>query len=106
MAERIKDELGIEYNPAELPISICHSAAGYYVGQMEPCGLPYSRLSDYYRTPEEAKLGMISGWAVRLNLENDALIQALAEAGRIALFGTAGGSLLARVYTVAEKSPQ
>ncbi|ANS05319.1 hypothetical protein [uncultured Mediterranean phage] len=38
-----------------LPVQVCRSAAGYYIGQMSKDGSPYSRLSDcYYRTHERA----------------------------------------------------
>lgn len=48
------------YNPEELPIQVCQSAAGYYIGRLEPSGCPFDRLSGYYRTREEAELDIIS----------------------------------------------
>ena len=46
---------------AELPIKVCVSAAGYYIGFFCPhCG-PYSRESGYYRSREEAEMILGSG---------------------------------------------
>ena len=39
----------------ELPLQVCHSNAGYYLGHQCPnCG-PYSRETGYFKTREEAK---------------------------------------------------
>ena len=54
------DEL---YDPADLPVQVCNSAAGYFIGQVEPCGVPFSRLSDrYYKTHKEAEAALDTGW--------------------------------------------
>ena len=38
----------------DLPLSVCHSMAGYYLGyECHTCG-PYSRETDYFRTEDEA----------------------------------------------------
>lgn len=51
------------YDPAELPIKVLHSPAGYYIGQLEPGGAPYSRLSDcYYKKREDAEKALAAGW--------------------------------------------
>lgn len=43
-------------------ISVCQSAAGYYVGAVCPnCG-PYCRESGYYNTYEEAEAALESGF--------------------------------------------
>ena len=40
---------------SEIPLKVCQSAAGYYVGRFCPeCG-PYSRDSDYFKTREQAQ---------------------------------------------------
>lgn len=39
---------------AALKLSVCKSAAGWYLGTMCYCG-PYSRESDYYASEEEAR---------------------------------------------------
>ena len=39
----------------ELPLQVCHSNAGYYLGHYCPkCG-PYSRETDYFPTREKAE---------------------------------------------------
>ena len=41
-----------------MPLKVCQSAAGYYIGRMCPdCG-PYSRDSDYYETYEKAEYAL------------------------------------------------
>jgi len=71
------------FDPAELPIVVTSSMAGYYVGQLEPCGAPYSRLSDYYKRREDAEKALKEGWGLRENLENDAVIEGLEKSGKI-----------------------
>jgi len=45
-----------EYLDWDIPIQVCQSAAGFYVGQLAEYGMPYSRLScEYFRTAEEAE---------------------------------------------------
>ena len=45
------------------PVIVCRSAAGYYIGQLDENGAPYSRLStDYYYTREEAETYLTKGW--------------------------------------------
>lgn len=42
------------------PIQVCKSAAGYYIGQLDGEGYPYSRLSvEYYATADEARDAVI-----------------------------------------------
>jgi len=41
----------------ELKVTVCQSAAGYYIGTHCNCG-PYSRESRYYRTEGEATADM------------------------------------------------
>jgi len=39
----------------DIPITVCRSNAGYYIGRWcANCG-PYNRLSGYYETEEQAK---------------------------------------------------
>jgi hypothetical protein len=46
---------------AMLPLRVCHSAAGYYVGTWcDACG-PYSRESGYYTKKEEAEKALRTG---------------------------------------------
>jgi hypothetical protein len=40
-------------------LSVCHSAAGYYVGTRCDCG-PYSRESGYYKKHEQAEAALAS----------------------------------------------
>ena len=45
----------------ELPIKVCASAAGYYIGFFCPhCG-PYSRESGYYSSRDEAETALSRG---------------------------------------------
>ena len=46
----------------KMPVKVCHSGAGYYIGQScNQCG-PYNRLSlYYYRTPDEAQKVLNNG---------------------------------------------
>lgn len=74
------------------PVGVCRSAAGYYIGQMEPCGVPLSRLSDiYYTSFDEADKALHEGWPggrmenKRLELELLA-IGAIAQAGKPGMF--------------------
>ena len=43
------------YNVEDLKVQVCQSAAGYYVGRLEPSGCPFDRLSSYYDSFEEAE---------------------------------------------------
>ena len=54
-----------ELDSDDLPIQVCSSNAGYYIGQDEPCGSPYSRLSGYYKNWEEADKALKRGWPDR-----------------------------------------
>lgn len=50
-----------QYINWNLPIQVCQSAAGYYIGQLEN-GMPYSRLScNYFPTYEIALDEMFAG---------------------------------------------
>ena len=81
---KIKDTLtDEEFDPAELPVKVCMSAAGYYIGQLEPCGAPYSRLSDgYYRTRDEAEKALTIGFPTG-RMENEELENELVEKGKL-----------------------
>jgi hypothetical protein len=51
------------YDPEDLPVRVLRSAAGFYIGQLEPCGCPFSRLSDcYYPTAEAAQKALEDGF--------------------------------------------
>ena len=65
------------YIPEDLELQVCHSAAGYYIGQREPCGVPFSRLSDYYKTETEASNALRDGFKWRMATENVWLIKAI-----------------------------
>lgn len=80
-----------EFDPAELPVRVCHSAAGYYIGQLEPCGAPYSRLSDcYYRTREQAERALAKGFPTG-RMENEKLEEELKEKGVLKSLGGRSG---------------
>lgn len=51
-----------------LPLQVCRSAAGFYVGTLDPEGLPVSRESvEYWRKPEAAAEALRKGhWTQRL----------------------------------------
>jgi len=62
-------------------IEVLRSAAGYYIGQLDKEGLPYSRLSGYFRTYKEAEHAMKNGFALRDCFENKKLNEQLIKAG-------------------------
>ena len=74
---------GEPFDPAELPIQVCSSFAGYYIGQLEPCGYPYSRLSDYYKTHKDAERALERGWSDRGADENRDLMRSLEDRGKV-----------------------
>lgn len=71
------------FDPTELPIRVCSSAAGYYIGQLEPCGAPYSRLSGYYKTSGDAEMALNLGWPDRAADENKELMKQLEDRGKV-----------------------
>lgn len=84
MSEKPRDTVTDEpFDPTKLPIQVCMSAAGYYIGQLEPCGVPYSRLSGYYSTYEEAEKELELGWQSRGADENKELEDQLEDKGVI-----------------------
>jgi hypothetical protein len=85
VADLVEDTAtGELFDPAELPIQVCMSAAGYYIGQLEPCGCPYSRLSDcYYKTRQEAEKALEQGWPDRDAPENKELTGELESRGKL-----------------------
>ena len=75
------DEL---FDPKDLPVQVCMSAGGYYIGQLEPCGAPFSRLSDcYYKTRELAETALKAGWPCRDAPENKKVLEGLEEKGAL-----------------------
>lgn len=72
-----------EFDPAELPVRVCQSMAGYYIGQMEPGGAPYSRLSDcYYPTRKAAEVALKAGFPTG-RMENEDLEHELVAHGKL-----------------------
>jgi len=69
------------------PLVVCHSTAGYYIGQKEPCGAPLSRLSGYYSTDLLAQAALANGWPLHYAVENKPLIEALVAGGVLAISG-------------------
>jgi len=78
-----------EYDSDDLPVQVLSSAAGYYIGQLEPCGAPFSRLSGYYRKREDAERELQSGWADRGAMENEKMVEGLKASGKIKEVGHA-----------------
>jgi hypothetical protein len=72
-----------EFDSDDLPVQVLSSAAGYYIGQLEPCGAPFSRLSGYYKKREDAESDLQSGWADRGAAENKQGVAGLKAAGKI-----------------------
>jgi hypothetical protein len=72
--KKLKDTMtDEEFDPVDLPIQVYHSPAGYYIGQLEPCGAPFSRLSAcYYTTEKAAQLALESGFPMG-RMENEEL---------------------------------
>jgi len=71
------------YNSEDLEIEVLMSAAGYYVGQLEPCGAPFSRLSGYYKTRELAEIALREGWPERTGIECGQISDELERNGKI-----------------------
>lgn len=72
-----------EYDSDDLPVQVCRSNAGFYIGQLEPCGAPFDRLSGYYATREEAEKALRAGWPDRGADENKKVVEGLVKAGKI-----------------------
>jgi hypothetical protein len=49
------------------PLSVCKSAAGYYIGTRDEEGLPFSRESaEYWKKPDQAEAALQAGrWTQR-----------------------------------------
>lgn len=62
-------QLAKEYTGAELPLQVCCSAAGFYIGTMSPDGTPCSRESaEYWKERKRAEFALWSGyWTQRAN---------------------------------------
>lgn len=60
--------LAFTYGPGFMPIQVCKSAAGYYIGTMYHDGTPNSRESqEYWKEKEEAEMAMKDrNWTQRL----------------------------------------
>lgn len=71
------------YNPEDLPVRVCMSGGGYYIGQLEPSGAPFSRLSGYYKTRKDAEKALVDGWPDRNAVENKELINKLIKSGKL-----------------------
>lgn len=72
-----------KYNSDDLELQVCSSPAGYYVGQLEPCGAPFSRLSGYCKSFGDAKKALKDGWPVRDAVENRVVNEGLVSSGKI-----------------------
>jgi len=71
------------FNPEDLEIEVLMSSAGYYIGQLEPCGVPYSRLSGYFKTRDEAEKAMGSQWKSRTGIECEHVYDNLENSGKL-----------------------
>jgi hypothetical protein len=72
MTDGVKQHYGrlaAEFGKRVLPLQVCRSAAGFYVGTREG-GAPFSRESEeYWRSRTEAERALMSGdWTQRLEL--------------------------------------
>jgi hypothetical protein len=58
-----------EQSGVKLPLQVCRSAAGFYLGTMEESGMPYSRESiEYFPTQDAAVTALNSGhWTQKPN---------------------------------------
>lgn len=73
-----------EFNPEDLPVQVCSSGGGYYIGQLEPCGAPFCRLSGYYKSRSDAEKALQEGWAEHHGSEeNKPVLEALESAGKL-----------------------
>jgi hypothetical protein len=54
------------FGKRQLPLEICVSEAGFYLGTRDEHGEPFSRESDYWVTREEAERALLTGnWTQR-----------------------------------------
>lgn len=72
-----------EFDTSNQEIQVLSSPAGFYISQLEPCGAPLSRLSDYYRTRSDAETALKEGWASRGAMENAELESELVASGKM-----------------------
>jgi hypothetical protein len=54
------------FGKRQLPVDVCVSEAGFYLGTRDENGEPFSRESDYWATREEAERALVTGnWMQR-----------------------------------------
>lgn len=75
------------FYPPDLPIQVCQSGAGYYIGQLEPSGAPFTRLSGYYGIREDAEKDLTC-FELRDAPENDHVVKAMVKKGKIQVLST------------------
>jgi hypothetical protein len=84
MGMKLKDQCtDEEFDSDDLPLQVLSTPAGYYIGQLEPCGAPFSRLSDYFRKREDAEKALEEGWVDRGAPENRQVMEGLEKAGKL-----------------------
>jgi len=66
-------------------IEVLRSAAGFYIGTTDEDGLPASRISDYFPSPEIAQRAMEHGFTLRRALENVVIIDELLLDNKLAI---------------------
>lgn len=70
MKKRSDGYLALKHGEEAIPIQVCYSAGGYYIGTMDPeDGTPFSRESaEYYGSFAEAQDALYAGtWTQRPN---------------------------------------
>ena len=74
---------GEEFDSDDLPLQVCMSNAGYYIGQLEPCGAAFSRLSGYFKTRADAETHLRGGFQDRGTDENKEVVEGLVNSGKL-----------------------
>jgi len=65
--EELYGRLAATFGKRRLPLAICESRAGFYLGTKDEDGLPFSRESQYWATRNEAERALMKRkWVQRL----------------------------------------
>lgn len=86
---------GESYVPYKLPVKVLKSAAGFYIGQCEPSGCPFSRLSTYYfQSEKEAQSALRDGFTPRFAPENTEVLRDLIKFSKLVVLSAPQGSVV------------
>lgn len=75
-------------------VSVLRSGNGYYIGQRDTEGCPYSRLSGYFKKEVKAKFALVNGFEPRLARETIPTLDSLIRKGTLSIKRVEGVDLL------------